>query len=122
MSKFRQGNIKAAKLSNEDVLELRRKYIHENPPWTQGALSRHYGLSINTVGRIVRGESRQSVPMAISSEDIAESAARLVGMRVDRVAERVDQELIKGSRPDRLLDELNDFDKASEFGVTEDRK
>lgn len=54
MTKFRAGNISRAKLTPEDVVEIRRRY---NALETQGALARAYGVSIGTIGRIVRGES-----------------------------------------------------------------
>jgi hypothetical protein len=44
------------KLSLEKVQQIRQLY---GEGYTQGALSRHFGVSIGQVGRIVRGESWQ---------------------------------------------------------------
>jgi hypothetical protein len=58
--KFRIGNVRAAKLTPEAVLEIRELYWQQN--WTQGALARRFNVSIITIGRIVRGESWQKYP------------------------------------------------------------
>lgn len=45
------------KLTQQQVGEIRQLY---GEGYTQGALSRHFGVSIGQVGRIVRGESWQA--------------------------------------------------------------
>jgi hypothetical protein len=45
------------KLTQQQVVEIRQLY---GEGYTQGALSRHFGVSIGQVGRIVRGESWQA--------------------------------------------------------------
>jgi transcriptional regulator with XRE-family HTH domain len=52
---FRRGHTRNAKLSPAEVLEIRELYHQQN--WTQGALARRFGMSIVSIGRIVRGES-----------------------------------------------------------------
>lgn len=56
---FRRGNVRGAKLSQSDVVELRRLY---ELGWTQGRLAREYSVSVGQVGRIVRGESWTRLP------------------------------------------------------------
>lgn len=73
------------KLSDEQVVEVLRLYHEER--WSQGRLARHFQVSVVTIGRYVRGESRQAVVDAapVSNPDIpmpseqtlAESMARL---------------------------------------------
>lgn len=53
---FELKNKRAKKLTAGDVAEMREHYAQGA---TQGALSRHYGVTIGQVGRIVRGESWQ---------------------------------------------------------------
>lgn len=52
---LQRGN-KTRKLGLEQVQEMRRLY---GEGVTQGALARHFGMSVGQVGRIVRGESWQ---------------------------------------------------------------
>ena len=78
---------KSVKLSDSDVVEILRLYHDER--WTQGALARKFNVSAGTIGRYVRGESRQDVvaePLdgvltpispAPISVDLSESMARL---------------------------------------------
>jgi hypothetical protein len=56
MMGFELKNKRAKKLTAGDVAEMRGHYAQGA---TQGALSRHYGVTIGQVGRIVRGESWQ---------------------------------------------------------------
>lgn len=51
---FARNHGKAGKLTLDQVGEIRRYYAEGA---TQGALARHYGVAIGTIGRIVRGES-----------------------------------------------------------------
>ena len=63
------------KVTNGTVMEILDKYHNEG--WTQGQLSRHYGLAIVTIGRMVRGESHQRVTKAFVSDDSAAALAAL---------------------------------------------
>lgn len=77
---------KSVKLSDEEVVEILRLYHDEK--WTQGALARKFNVSAGTIGRYVRGESRQDVvaepldevlPLTggVPNPDLSESMARL---------------------------------------------
>lgn len=44
----------------ELAARMRQLYNDPDEPWTQGRLARHFGFSINTIGRIVRGETHQT--------------------------------------------------------------
>ena len=118
MTQFQRGNTRAAKLSNLDVLELRQKYFDEG--WSQAALSRHYGVNINTVGRIVRGESRQSVPMP--SEDPATIRQRLLELQ-ERVNAEARDKLNAAIAADPITksriveEEFVDWAAAGKYGV-----
>lgn len=77
--KFPQGHHKAAKLTGVQVLRIRELY---SVGYSQGALAREFQVTIGTIGRIVRGESWQTItqgeevvsPGALASE--AELSAR----------------------------------------------
>ena len=77
--KFGKGNIKAGKLTLSQVGEIRRAYAEGV---TQGALCRYYGVSIGTIGRIVRGETwtGQARVGKGTQADIDASQARLAAM------------------------------------------
>lgn len=85
MTKFSQGNLRAAKLADEDIWELRRRYAAGE---SQASLARDYKLHINTVGRIVRGESRQRVPQP---EDHGAAQRRLLELQDQRSQEVLDK-------------------------------
>ena len=75
MTKFFSRNTRAAKVTAAIVLEIRKKY--QEYGMTQADLSREYRLSTVQIGRIVRGESWQNVPMlAPTSEDLRSQAER----------------------------------------------
>lgn len=67
-TKFLRGHINAAKLTPDDVYELRRLYAEES--WTQGRLSRHFRISVGQVGRIVRGESWQQYTQPVHRDQV----------------------------------------------------
>jgi transcriptional regulator with XRE-family HTH domain len=122
MSKFSQGNTRGAKLTNEQVFELRRLYNEEG--WTQSQLSKHFNLSVNHIGRIVRGESRRAVPMALPEEDHQAAQRRLIELQVQRGTEQVERLMGAAQRahdqavqPTKALEELLNPD-AEKFGVT----
>lgn len=56
MPSFNRGNLKSAKLTPEQVYDIRQKYTEG---WTQAALARLYQVTTGTIGRIVRGEAWQ---------------------------------------------------------------
>jgi plasmid maintenance system antidote protein VapI len=85
MTKFTQGNARAAKLSNEDVMDMRQKFFDEG--WSQAKLARHYQVHINTVGRIVRGESRQRVPMMTETPEVISNRVWELQQQINREAE-----------------------------------
>jgi len=51
---FYQGNRRAAKLTGEQVLEIRERYATEHG-CSQARLSREYGVTTNTIANIVNG-------------------------------------------------------------------
>jgi len=78
MTKFTKGNAARSKLTHEQVWAIRERY--QQGGITQAALARQYGVTAETVGRIVRGETRISVPeptAPITQEAIAASARAL---------------------------------------------
>jgi len=122
MTKFTRGNEAATKLSNEQVLKLRQRYFEEG--WSQGRLSREYQVSINTVGRICRGESRQKVPMPIPEEDHAAIQARLLAIqeeedrkRLGRLEEAIQKSYTKEVKPEKDLDRLMNWEAAERYGA-----
>jgi len=120
MTKFSQGNNKAAKLSNVDILELRDRVLNQG--WTHGQACRHYGLHINTVGRIVRGESHRNVPMP-SEGAITEKQEALIAQQQESILERLRKDIEKAQaqpNPDRDLEELADWAGAGKFGVNKE--
>lgn len=58
MSKFERNHTKAAKLTGEQVQQIRQRYDDGE---SQSALCRSYGVSIGQIGRIVRRESWQGI-------------------------------------------------------------
>jgi transcriptional regulator with XRE-family HTH domain len=122
MSKFVLNNSRASKLTNEQVFELRRLYNHEG--WSQRALGEHFNLSVNHVGRLVRGESRRAVPMALPKEDhtavqrrlteLQEQQGAIAAERIIREAQRIYDTEIK---PAKELDELVNPSAVKKFGV-----
>jgi hypothetical protein len=51
---FKQQNSRAAKVTSTQVYDIRRRYAEGE---TQASLAREYKLSVNQIGRIVRGEA-----------------------------------------------------------------
>lgn len=76
---FTRRNGKAAKLTLDQVGTIRRAY---DAGATQGELARHFGVTIGTIGRVVRGETwvGQARPGEGTQAEIDESKARLARM------------------------------------------
>ena len=76
MSKFHRANVRAAKVTATEVMKIRELY---NEGWTQGRLSREFGLSIGQIGRIVRREAWQeySRDMPPHPDELQHSLAKL---------------------------------------------
>ena len=108
--RFEPGNTKATQVTDAQVYEIKDKYLNQG--YTQGRLAREYGLSINTIGRYVRGESRQKVtPPAptLTSEELQAIAENAL---------RIQEELTrKPVRVDKDLGKFLDNDRAAEYGV-----
>lgn len=82
---FRQGNMKAAKLTPSEVIEIRQLYA---AGWTQGALCKKFCVGVNQIGRIVRGESWKTLPATLMTpEELRKSGERL--LEVQREADRL---------------------------------
>lgn len=77
MSNFATRNRGAARLSADQVIDIRTRY---QGGMTQGALARMYKVSIGQIGRIVRGESWHMAEEAAgipSSEQLANMHAAM---------------------------------------------
>lgn len=126
MSKFRRFNTKSATLTPDQVYAIRQEY---ESGATQGELCRKYGVSINTIGRIVRGETWTQFqgprtehihdkPPA-SDEEIQASEQRLRESLEPTSArsEEILEKLVKAARqtPEGQLDEFLS-DKANRYG------
>lgn len=57
---FSRGNKRAAKLTGEEVMQIRESYFNERG-CTQGLLAIRYQVSVNTIASIVRGHSWQGI-------------------------------------------------------------
>ena len=69
------GHRRSAKLTPEQVLDMRRLYAEEG--WSQGRLARHFCMSVGQVGRIVRGEQWQDYPQVLTDQEIEHRMATL---------------------------------------------
>ena len=110
MSGFRQGHSHSKKLSNEQVWEIKDKYF--NRGYTQAALCREYGVVRETIGRIVRGESRQNVgkPEAPKEDPMAVFNRLMVLQEGLRQAKETPEEKINKQMQDEL-NKLGDSDE-----------
>lgn len=116
MTKFTTANTRAAKLTNEQVYELRREYHEEGV--TQSFLSRKYGVNINTVGKILRGETRQNVPQPLPAEDHEAAQRRLLefqasqGVKVlEKLTSAAQKVYDKEIKPEKELERLKEGEK-----------
>jgi transposase-like protein len=115
---FNQGNKRAAKLSNEVVLEILDKY--HNKGQTQGQLAREYDVTVNTIGRIVRRETHQRVMMPVDVQASAEQlAAFQASLPPSEALERLQQAIAKEkpTTDSEIERQLNDFERASIYGA-----
>ena len=110
MTKFSANNLRHAKLSNEQVFEMRKLYAEG---WTQRALADYFDMSVNHVGRIVRGEARRSVPTLLPDEDHVAAQQRLLALQeqhkqglVDGLMKDVREEISKQDSIDKTLNKL----------------
>lgn len=130
MSKFRRFNTKSATLTPDQVYAIRQEY--ENGA-TQGELCRKYGVSINTIGRIVRGETwtqfqgprtehiHNKPPVSDEEVQASEQRLRAALEPTSQRSEEVLAKLAEAARkaPDSQLSEFLS-DKASRYGFHPD--
>lgn len=114
MTNFTRKNTKQAKLTLTEVDEMRRLYREEG--WTQAALSRRFGVGVQQVGRIVRGECWQTpsaeIKPRLSVEESLQHVLALTGNGL-AVAPKV-----TGQWYDGLTDgEMREATQLIEYGV-----
>lgn len=81
MTTFSANNRKAAKLTGEQVIEIRQKYALPGRQYTQDRLAREYQVSVNTIRNIVNGVTWQTLPtIKTQAEELTE--AKLSELRV----------------------------------------
>lgn len=107
MPRFQTGRAPpSAKLTPEQVVEIRRLYFQEH--WTQARLARRFQITIGTVGRIVRGETWQGRAGAPGTsfdqskpldQQVAESQARLEQMIDMQEKEPEIPDILKPKKP-----------------------
>lgn len=101
MTKFARHNERAAKLEVHQVKAMREKYAQGA---TQASLSREYSVSVVQVGRIVRGESWQSLPTVKSAAEMQLEAFSMEA-RAQESARRVAEMLrIEPVNPEEFID------------------
>jgi transcriptional regulator with XRE-family HTH domain len=77
---FGRNNLRRAVLTASKVQEMRALYAKGRV--TQGQLSRDFGVSVVTIGRIVRGESWQGLgPQQAGADELEASARRLMELQ-----------------------------------------
>lgn len=111
MSKFGQNHTKAAKLSAEQVRQIRELYANSSA--SQGQLARDFGISIGQIGRIIRGEAWQQVPAtAATREQLALSAQRMLELQEAERKLSAEERMIRdiaeeqARHPDKMIQEL----------------
>lgn len=88
MAVFQQGNKRARKLSVTEVQEIRKLYAEGYK--TQGQLSREFSVSVIQIGRIVRGEVWQDIPVAaetLSPGELKDVMDRALALQKSLIAE-----------------------------------
>src|SRR5208337_974748 len=107
--KFRKRNTGSAILTATKVLDIRRRAASGE---TQGSLSRLFGVGVGQIGRIVRGEVWQNVPMPDAANASEERLLEMLGIDRpstsgwDRMQAEAQAKLDKDLKVDRLLDEV----------------
>lgn len=113
MSKFRRGHITRAKLTPQQVLEMRNRGASGE---THGSLSRAFGIGIGQVGRILRGEAWQEYQQPeTESEQLHQQAVGTIA--VSQYNEQASLEKLS-----KLLDEaqkLKDADSNADAALNE---
>ena len=108
MNNFHRGNKRAAKLTAEQVQDIRRRAATGR--WTQRALSAEFEVTVVQIGRIVRREVWMDLaPPALSASQEADTMKRLLALQRS-LSEDVPQspsEIAAGN----LLDELGETDE-----------
>lgn len=114
MPRFYSGNSRSARLTAAQVQTIRARY--QAGGVTQGDLAREYQVSVVQIGRIVRGESWQHMPLPQAGPDEqALALQRLVNLRselepekrVESAVEKMQREL-SGAVGNELLEELKE--------------
>ena len=116
MGKFDQGNSKAAKLTNEEVWQIKERYAKGD--CTQASLCREYKVSKETIGRIIRGETRQGVPDPKREPTPEELNAQAAAFYARLNKQAASLPVAAERKADRMLDQLSD--RARAYGVKED--
>lgn len=101
--KFNRGNLKSAKLTPTQVLEIRERYSLRGQ--SQGQLSREYQVTVGTIGRIVRGETWQQFQQIESEEEI-DARIALDQVRYGPRPSPTPEEILASQK--KLLDMLGD--------------
>ena len=109
MNNFRSGNKKAAKLTAEQVNDIRRRAASGR--WTQRALGEEFDITVVQIGRIVRREVwRDLPPPQASSAEQALAMRRLLALQASlgEIPQSPKEQFVGN-----LLDELGDNDDAA---------
>lgn len=103
MPKFHKFHTRSAVLTAEQVLEIRQRYSQGE---TQGSLCREFGVSVGTIGRIVRGETWKqfSGPRAEAAPDMTPVSQSEIDQSLARVLHNTE---VTPEREAALLDKLN---------------
>lgn len=102
--------------SDQEVMRIRQLYA---AGWSQGRLAREFQRTVGTIGRIVRGETHQHLPVVKSDEQLTaeaeEAKQRFQRMleqqereRQQAVAERFAQDLSRATDIHEELKELKE--------------
>jgi hypothetical protein len=113
MPKFRRFNTRSARLTGEEVLQIREEYEKGT---TQGELCRKYQVSVNTIGRIVRGETWTQLG-GETAEHIYQRPAPTdaeIAASEQRVLEALQSDIAQVRKVNTELDELRS-PKAKEY-------
>ncbi len=92
--KLQLRNKRAAKLTAQDVRDIRARYAEGSV--TQGQLARDYGISAIQIGRIVRWESWADVPQEMGREDLTALGQRL--LQEQELQDRLTREVEEAKR------------------------